>query len=224
MMLLGGYPHYCIPRRQWNTPYQGPGKQQPFYPPHNAYMHHGPMVGVPQHGLLPPPQMIQQPVHQPIMVMQPTPIINPRSSLPPARRQASQSEWAPGRRKFNVAEWAQKSRLRTQTPQSSSNTPAQRTSNIAPTAPNYTATRRYGPGIDIMYPRGTGQASEQLRSLTSNGTPTYSAAAENTTFPFEVAATKTGPVTGGVLRISNASTSRRDPVALTAISFLPDGS
>ena len=84
---------------------------------------------------------------------------------------------------------------------------------------------RMGPGEPSANANtATGEPSQQLRSLTSNGTPTYSAAADNTTFPFEVAATDTRPVTGGVLRISNASTPRQDPVAPTAIGFLPDGS
>ena len=198
--------HLPAPPMLWNTQHRGLVMQQPVYQPHNPYMYHGPVIGpaVPQPGmLLPPPQLVHQPFHQPIVVVQPTPLVNPRSSLPPARRQASQSEWAPGGRKFNIAEWAQEHRPRT--PQSSTNTAAQRTNNIAPIAPNYTATARYGPGVNVMYPRGSGEASEQLRSLTSTGTPTYSAITESTTFPFEVAATNTRPVTGGVLRISNVS-------------------
>ena len=180
--------------------------QQPVYQPHNPYMPPGPVIGpaIPPHGLLPPPQIIQQPVHHPIMVLQPTPLINPRPSLPPARRQASQSDWAPSRRKFNVAEWAQEHRPRT--PHSSANAGLQTTSTITSTASPYIATPRYGPNLDVMYPRGSGQASEQLRSLTSTATPTYSAITKSTTFPFEVAATNTGPVAGGVLRISNVST------------------
>ena len=200
-------PTPVFPYHAYAPPIQHRGliMQQPLYHPHNPYLPHGPVIGpaIPQHGLLPPPPMIQQPVHQPIIVLQPTPMINPRSSLPPARRQASQSEWAPSRRKFNVAEWAQEHRPRT--PHSSTNAGPQTASSVAPTASNPIVTPRYGPNVEVMYPRGSGQASEQLRSLTSTATPTYSDITKSTAFPFEVAATNTGPVTGGVLRISNVS-------------------
>ena len=185
------------PPMYWNTHQQGPLIQHPFHP---HFTHHGPFFGAP---LLLPPLPMQVPMQQPIVVVQSNPPVNSRSSLPPARRQASQSVWAPGRGQFNVAEWAQEHRPRTPT---SSRNAAAPPGTINATAPVQNVPIRYGPNVDIMYPRGTGQPSEQLRSLTNIQTPGFTALTDGSTFPFEVPATNTGPATGGVIRISNVST------------------
>lgn len=101
----------------------------------------------------------------PTVVVQPNPLVTSRSSLPSARRQASQSVWAPGRRQFNVAEWAQKHRPRISTSSTNAAAPSG-TSNA--TASHQNTSTRYGSNVDIMYSRGTGQTSEQLRSLTKS--------------------------------------------------------
>ena len=196
--------HFQGPPMQWNPQAHGLVMHHPSYPPQQAYGYHGPIIGtpLPQHGLLAPPQMIQQPLPQPIVLVQPVPIIPVRSSLPPARRQSSQSVWAPSRRGFNVAEWAQEHRPRT--PPSSTNVAAQ-APNSNPTGGQST-TARYGSTIDTMYPQAGEQRSEQLRSLISNETPGYSVMTDGHTFPFEVVAKNTRPATGGVVRISNVST------------------
>ena len=187
-------------------PYNPNGPPTYWRPQSNSSTMQQPFLG-PQYRFLPPPQVVRQPLQQPtIMLVEDRPITPPRTSLPPARRQASQSVWAHGKKKFNVAEWAQEHRPRT--PHASSNVTGQTTSiNNAITA-IHTNTTRYGPHIDVMYPRTTGETSQQLRSLTGTE-PGYSAVTQGSTFPFEIAITNSKAATGGVIRITNVSRARR---------------
>ena len=214
--------------------YPPPPMQHPMYGHNSPYLHYGPAYpnAMPPMGFPPPHygvpgnyQPLRQPFHHQIAMIPPqhyqmpqpheplsapgaepaSAYLNPRTSLPPAPRQATQSIWSSATKRgkqFNIAEWAQENRPTT--PQASS---ASALPSLNPAPGSNAAVTRYGNGSDAMYPRAVGGPSQGLRDLTGGGEPTFTRMSDAASFPFEESARGGRPAAFGVIRIGNVSTS-----------------